>query len=104
MSEAPRFEQRGDGRYAVTGDLTFETVAAALELSEPVLRDGPSPLTLDLAAVKRTDSAGLALLIEWMRRARGVGREIRYSNMPAQMHAIARVSDLDTFLPVTQAE
>lgn len=100
MNDAPRFERRDDGAYTVTGDLTFATVDAALAASQEVVGPGEGPLLLDLTAVARTDSAGLALLVEWMRRARAVGREVRYAGMPVQMRDLARISDLDTLLPV----
>ncbi|HEB99345.1 MAG TPA: STAS domain-containing protein, partial [Thiotrichales bacterium] len=52
------------------------------------------------SGVGRADSAGLALLVEWMREARRQGREIRFLGMPAQMSAIAEVSGLSELLPV----
>jgi len=50
--------------------------------------------------VVRADSAGLALLVEWMRAARRAGRPLRYRAIPPQMLAIARVSSLDQVLPL----
>ena len=54
----------------------------------------------DLAGVERADSAGLALLIEWMRRARRAGRPVRFLNLPPQMLEIARAASLDRVLPL----
>ncbi len=88
-----------DGLMNVSGELTFDTVAATLKRSRPLVERGSGPLLVDLAGITRTDSAGLALLIEWVRRAKAVGRELRYANMPEQMQAIARVSDLDHLFP-----
>jgi len=50
--------------------------------------------------VQRSDRAGLALLVEWLREARQTGQSVRFFNMPAQMLAMARVSGLDQVLPL----
>ena len=63
------------------------------------LREGDA-LDIDLSHVERSDSAGLALLVECLRHARQSGKTIRFFNIPAQMLAIARVSGLDEVLPL----
>lgn len=90
---------QGD-RWQVRGDLTFATVLDALARSRPLLGTAAGDLCIDLAGVARADSAGIALLLEWMRMAAAAGRTVRFCGMPAQMHAIARVSDLDHVLPL----
>jgi phospholipid transport system transporter-binding protein len=50
--------------------------------------------------VERSDSAGLALLVECLRQAHQSGKSLRFFNIPAQMLAIARVSSLDQVLPL----
>lgn len=89
------------GRLNVVGDLNFQTVPALWADSEAVFRQAPK-LEIDLAAVSRADSAGLALLVEWMRQARRAGKPIRFYNIPRQMLAIARVSSLDQILPLAR--
>lgn len=87
------------GSFLLSGDLTFETVPAAWRTSSALLDQG-GDITLDLQGVSHTDSAGLALLVEWMRAARGQGRRIIFKNIPPQMLAIATVSGLEQILPV----
>jgi ABC-type transporter Mla MlaB component len=60
-------------------------------------------ISIDLAGVTRSDSAGLALLIEWLRESERQGRTITFLNMPAQMQSIARVCGLDGILPADKA-
>ncbi|RKZ36358.1 MAG: sulfate transporter [Gammaproteobacteria bacterium] len=55
--------------------------------------------TVDLSAVTRADSAGLALLLGWMRQNRRRQAGIRFRGMPPQMDAIAGISALDRVLP-----
>jgi anti-anti-sigma regulatory factor len=60
-------------------------------------------ISIDLAGVTRSDSAGLALLIEWLRESEQLGKTITFLNMPAQMQSIARVCGLDGILPADSA-
>lgn len=55
-------------------------------------------VTLDFNAVTRADSAGLALMVEWLRALKRSNARIRVVNMPEQMMAIARISKLDKVL------
>lgn len=89
------------GHYRVSGELTFSTVNALLNESRAILFSGAGEaLELDLGEVSRADSAGLALLIQWMRMAHHGGRTIRFLNLPQQLLAIAEASDLDEILPI----
>lgn len=89
---------RGNNAYELLGSLDLETVAS-LRLQGFGLLDGQGELVFDLGKVERSDSAGLALLLEWVREAQRRGSKIRFRNMPPQMSAIARTSGLDKLLP-----
>lgn len=91
--------QLGDSLWRVDGRLTFETVTGLLRDSGEAFGGGSGPLEIDLSGVEHADSAGIALLIEWLRRARKADREVHYRHMPRQMAEIARISDLERFLP-----
>jgi phospholipid transport system transporter-binding protein len=82
---------------ALTGDLGFASVPAALESARAAIEQGDGPVDLDLSGVTRVDSAGLALLLELARLARGRGRELRCTGAPEQLRHLAGffgVSDL----------
>jgi phospholipid transport system transporter-binding protein len=53
---------------------------------------------VDCSAVTASDSAGLAVLIEWLAWARRGGRELRYDGVPEAICAIARISEVDGLL------
>jgi phospholipid transport system transporter-binding protein len=93
----PRIVLAGNGRVEIAGDLTFETVAGLRERGTEVLQ-GNGNVILDLNAVTRADSAGLALMVEWLREARNRETGLHVVNMPDQMLAIARMSKLDGVL------
>ena len=83
----------GEGRFEVHGALTFETAASALEQSRRTFA-AYDRLTIDLAHVAEADSAGLALLLEWVNWARHYVREIRFEHVPDRIVAIARISEV----------
>lgn len=95
------FSQTGDGQFQLSGELSFATVNGVLEESRTVLFGKPSPrIDIDLGTVTRADSAGLALLIEWLRMAQQKQCDICYYHLPEQMIAIAEAGDLISLLPV----
>ncbi|NGX15445.1 STAS domain-containing protein [Wenzhouxiangella sp. XN24] len=91
------FEDRGEGRFAVRGDLSFQTVVGALEESRELFAPY-STLEVDLGEVRRADSAGLALLLEWVNWARNSAREISFHRIPAQIVSIAQISEVEYML------
>lgn len=86
------------GQFRLQGELSLATVSALFASSQEQLAGCPH-IQIDLAGVERADSAGLALLAEWARRA-ALGRQsINFINTPTQMLALAHVSGLDSVLP-----
>ena len=57
-------------------------------------------LSLNCAAVEKSSSVGLALLLAFMRDARKAGRELTISALPDDMREIAQVSGLLELLPL----
>ncbi len=81
------------GELAVSGELVFASAAKLLQQGDKLIA-GESPLTIDLAAVGDCDSAGLALLLEWLDLGRQRAIVIRYRNTPAALLGIARLSNV----------
>ena len=98
----PRIEETGHGSWMLVGDLSFTTVPALRGGLDIKSADRPR-ISIDLAGVTRSDSAGLALLIEWLRESEQLGKTITFLNMPAQMQSIARVCGLEGILPADTA-
>lgn len=97
-----RLTARGADRYALHGELTFTTVAEALKLTAPLFT-GRDSLRFELDGIGRVDSAGVALLIEWVRRAREAGVSLLFAHLPARLWAIIRVGGVEKLLPVDGA-
>jgi phospholipid transport system transporter-binding protein len=90
-------EVAGPGRLAASGELGFATATAALESGLALIASGPA-WTIDLAGVTAGDSAGLAVLVEWLSAARAGGVRLGYVAVPEQILAIARISGLEGLL------
>lgn len=99
MSEAVKFEDAGGGRFHVEGRLGFDTVAQALDASLRLFADYHA-IELDLSGVTAADSAGVALLIEWVSRARHSKCVLHFHHLPEQIKALARISDVEGLLPI----
>jgi phospholipid transport system transporter-binding protein len=90
------------GRIAVAGELTFATAREARQLGLLVL-DGSRAerIVIDCAGVARADSAGLAVLLDWLAWGRRRSRPLALENLPASLVAIARISEVDELLTAT---
>jgi phospholipid transport system transporter-binding protein len=87
----------GEGRFALTGEITFETAERVLLASEEPFEQH-TRIEVDLAGVTIADSAGLALLLEWITWANHTVREIRFLSMPERILAIARTTEVEQLL------
>jgi phospholipid transport system transporter-binding protein len=95
-------DARAEGDYLLAGALDFASVPSVLDRATEIFVNGATSISIDLSGVTRADSAGLALLVEWMRIAHRHHRNIVFRNIPAQMRAIAKVSGLERILPVEE--
>ena len=87
----------GDGRFELGGDMSFETAERILAASEGPFEEH-TRIEVDLSAVRKADSAGLALLLEWITWANHTVREISYIGMPERVLAIAKTTEVDALL------
>lgn len=101
MSKAA-IESLGDGRFRLDGELDARTVIELFKQG-PARFSGLKDVEVDLAGVSGSDSAGLALLIEWLRAGRRNGQRIRFVNIPSQLAALARISEVDALLEGAQS-
>ncbi|HNP65195.1 MAG TPA: STAS domain-containing protein [Woeseiaceae bacterium] len=90
-------EDRGDGHFALSGEMTFKTAEQILQASEEPF-EAHTRIEIDLTGVTQSDSAGLALLLEWVTWANHTVREIRFSGMPERVMAIAKTTEVDALL------
>lgn len=97
---ATTIKNMGNGEFAVAGELSKLTVPAVWRDANSLIQGATQNLLIDLKDVTRTDSAGLALLLEWMTLARNKELQIHFRNLPSQLWDIAKVSDLEGLIPL----
>jgi phospholipid transport system transporter-binding protein len=88
---------RGDGRCALSGALTMETVPWAWRQLQAgnLLKNARSA---ELAEITDADSAGLALLVAWRASCAAAGSQLRFENVPERLLALAQLTDAQTLL------
>jgi phospholipid transport system transporter-binding protein len=89
------------GRIVISGELTFASARDARQLGLLVLDSSRAErIVIDCSAVTRADSAGLAVLLDWLAWGRRKSRPVSLENLPASLVAIARISEVDGLLAV----
>jgi phospholipid transport system transporter-binding protein len=85
--------------FSVEGPLTFASARRACELGIAALAQAAAArLEIDCRGVTSSDSAGLAVLLEWLSVAKRAGRSLRYAQLPQGLAALARISDVEDLL------
>lgn len=87
--------EQSAGVFQVQGDLTFATIDKQIVKSFSFLKSASS-ITIDLSKVSNTDSAGLALMIEWIKISRQYNTTLNFKNIPEQLRKLAKLSGFDT--------
>ena len=80
--------------YFVEGDLTFSTLNKKTINSFDFLNSAKE-ICIDLEKVATADSAGLALMIEWIKHSKLLNTKLTFKNVPQQLLTLAKLSDLD---------
>jgi len=88
------------GRMRVSGVVDFTTVVPLEQQGADWLRDeAPQRCQLDLGGVSRCNSAGTALLLSWLRTARGAGKDLDIENAPDALRGMMLLAGLEDVLP-----
>lgn len=99
QSSSAELKQAGDGRLTLSGALDFDTVAKLRPLLRRYLRPGER-ISVNLKRVGHCNSAGLALLLQWVEDARQQGSDIQFRNLPHSLAEIADLYNLKSLIPV----
>jgi phospholipid transport system transporter-binding protein len=89
-------EQLGKGHYRLIGQLDFSTVTALLNQFHAFSLE--ENISLDLSGLERTNSAGLALMMELLSDAKKQGRKIAFTGLPETMLDLAEMSNVKHLL------
>jgi len=84
-------------RIGIDGTIDFDNASSLLDQVRTVLLATPA-VTIDLGGVRRSNSAGLALMIEWLAIARECGHGVRFERVPDGLRQIARVCQVEALI------
>jgi phospholipid transport system transporter-binding protein len=97
--EAATLLETSAGRYALRGSLAFATARVVHEKGRNVILGASTGvLEFDCGGLIHTDSAGVAVLIDWLAVAKHRGQRLRYLGISDSVRAIARISEVDELL------
>lgn len=85
----------------LSGELSFATAEAALDAGTRWLASGAGAACIDCGALQRADSAGLAVLLEWLAVATRAQRGVAFSNLPESLRQLAAISEVERWLEST---
>ena len=84
---------------SAAGPLTFATARLARLAGLTALQAAPAgPATIDCSALSECDSAGLAVVLDWLAAAKLGGRALKLTGLPQDLSALARISEVDELL------
>lgn len=87
------------GQLRAQGPLTFASARHARELGlEAIGRGGQDALVIDCQGVTTSDSAGLAVLIDWLAAAKAAKRSLHFAHVPQGLAALGRISEVSELL------
>lgn len=94
-----RLTTAAPGSLRAQGPLTFASARRACELGvQTLMQTAGAKLEIDCHGITLSDSAGLAVLLEWLGVARRAGRSLRYTKLPEGLAALAHISDVQELL------
>ncbi|MAL97997.1 STAS domain-containing protein [Hydrocarboniclastica marina] len=103
--EPGRVTLAADETVLVSGQFDYQGVVAAREEGEKLIRAlAASRCRIDLSGVESADSAFMALLLSWIRLCERRGVVLELVAVPEPLLAMARVSGLETILPVASEQ
>jgi phospholipid transport system transporter-binding protein len=86
-------QSAGDRQLLLAGTIDFDSVPGLHRELVPYLKRGTS-LSIDLKQVERFNSAGLALLLQWLEDARARDVDLTFLNLPAAHGELASLYNL----------
>ena len=85
-----------NGRWSVGGPLTVDSAGDVLGASQDV--DLPRSGVVSLSDVRAVDSAGVAVLLSWRRRAAAEGKTLSFTDVPPSLKALAELYGVEDLL------
>lgn len=94
------FKQLSENHWLLSGILSYATVDDFLDKGKTIISQANKnqSITFDLNHINDADSAGVSMLIEWIRFAQKKEKGLTYINIPERMVSLIRVNGVDSIL------
>ncbi|MFT5720708.1 MAG: phospholipid transport system transporter-binding protein [Motiliproteus sp.] len=86
------------GVWQVSGAIDFDSVVPLNDVGCEAIEQAKDGCRFDFSAITSVNTAALALLLSWRRKALLRGTEVEFCHLPAELHAIAELSDLQSLV------
>ena len=93
-------EKVSEFQIIVRGEIRFDNALQLKLLGEKLINEAGNTFDIDCSLVTRAGSAGISVLLSWMRHALALGKELTFSHVPADLMGVASVSGVDGILPI----
>ena len=90
-----------EGTVHLSGELTFESTPGFYRQLENEFESTGDVISVDLTGITRTDSAGLALLLEWQAMANRQNRSLLINQAPDSLLRLAKLCEADKLLKLS---
>ena len=94
--------ERSTKTYEVAGDMTFERATEVFDSIDLSVIDHDE-VTINLSAVRQSDSAALAIMLEWANQARIARKTVNFSHVPDQLMRLIELTRLEKILKLVPA-
>ncbi len=85
--------------FVLSGSLDFSNVMSVYQKALPQFNSAQT-LVFNFAGLKTSNSAGLALMIEWLKRANTTQKRIEFRNVSVELLSIAKAAGLESVIRV----
>ena len=96
MSEVTTAFQVEGERWMLAGPLTMDSAATMLAASAEAAL--PATGVIDLERIEAVDSASVALLLAWKRRAAVEGKPLAFAHLPPSLASLAQLYGVEELL------
>lgn len=86
--------------HRLTGAVTFANLVPVRAEGEAAIAAAGERAVVDLAGLEDGNSAAVAVLMAWYRKARTLGKDIVFLDAPAEVRNIIKLSGLNGVLPL----
>ena len=83
--------------FVLSGDLDFQNVLSVFEKGLKQF-NSQRELVFNFAGLKTSNSAAIALMVEWLKRAKQQNKSIQFRNVSPQLQSIAKVAGLEKII------